>query len=164
MKKDEKQNSIIEGVSLGTTFIIVGIMFFFIPDYFKSETATSVIAYILIFFGLFQVGTELNNLNGNTPRFGLDNFALGIAFVFLWIWLHSSYDNLLVNILSLFILIFGVYGTILGIMQFGSGIFQPDNKEKIPTKIVLTLINVITALAVIYEALQKFGIVESLVK
>lgn len=164
LKKNEKQNSIVEGVSIGITFIIVGVILLFLPDYFRNETVTNALAYVSIFFGMFGLGIELNKLNGDAPKIGLDDFALGIAFIVLWIWLYSSFDYLLVNILILFILLLGIFSTILGTIRFGSGIFQSENKKSVATKIGLTLINVITALAVIYEALQKFGIIDSLAK
>lgn len=164
MKTDENRNSIIEGVSLGVTFIIVGMILLAIPDYFKNETVTSISAYVSILFGMFGVGTELNKLNGDTSKIGLDDFALGIAFILLWMWLYSRFDYLITNILFLGILLLGIYYTILAAIQFGHGIFQSENAKKAITKVALTLINIIAALSLLYEALQKFGIIDLLAK
>lgn len=164
MKKDEFQESIIQGVSVGIALIVVGVVLLFIPNYLGNETVTSVFAYGSILVGLFGVGAEIDKLNGDSPKISLGNFALGIALIFLWIWIYSSFDNLIINIISLIFLVLGVYGATLAIIQFGSGIIQSENKKSIATKVSLTLINVITGLAVLYEALQKFGLIDSLAK
>lgn len=164
LKTEKIHESIIQGVSVGIALIVVGVVLLFIPDYLGNETITSVFAYGSILFGLLGVGMEIDKLNGDSPKITLGNFALGITLIFLWIWIYSSFDNLIINIISLIFLVLGVYGTTLAVIQFVSGIIQSENKKSFATKISLTLINLITGLALLYEALQKFGIIDSLAK
>lgn len=156
----DDQESIIQGVAVGISFIITGIILLFSTGYLGNELVTNIFAYSSIFFGMFGVGTELNKLNGDKSKFGLDDFAIGVAFIFLWIWAHSSLDNLIVNIFMLGILFLGLMFLVTGTIHFFMGIFQSQNKKSVFIKIILTLVNIFTGLAVLYESLQKFGLLD----
>lgn len=160
IKTKDDQDSIIQGVAVGISLIITGIILLFSPGYLGNELVTNIFAYVTIFFGMFGVGTELNKLNGDKSKFGLDDFVIGVAFIALWMWAHSSFDYLIVNLLILSILFFGLMFVITGTIHFFIGIFQSQNKKSIFTKIILTLVNIFTGLAVLYESLQKFGLLD----
>lgn len=159
-KEKSDQDDLISGFSFGLAAMVCGIILLSLPEYFKYEMLTKGIAYVLIFGGMFSVGSDLNKLNGDKTTLGADDFTLGIALIFTSIFVHGYYNNFVVNCIVAFIFFFGVFGGIRGIIHFVSGIFKAQTKNDAWIKALITFLSFVTALITVYEALKKVGILE----
>lgn len=154
------QDDLISGFAFGLAAMICGVLLLSLPEYFKYEMLTKGISYVLIFGGMFSVGSDLNKLNGDKTTLGVDDFTLGIAFISFSIFVHSYFSNFFVNCIVALIFFFGVFGTIKGVIHFVSGIFKAQNKNDAWIKALITFLSFVTALITVYEALKKVGIIE----
>lgn len=161
-EKKSTQEDLVDGFAFSLAAMICGIVLFFLPDYFKYEILTKIIAYILVFAGMFSVGGELNKLNGDKDKttFGVDDFTLGIVFISGSIFIHGYFSNLIINFVVALIFFFGVFGTLKGTIHFVSGIFRTQTKNAAWIKTLITFLSFITAIVTLYEGLKKAGIID----
>lgn len=159
MKKPSIEDSI-DGLALASALLIVGGVILWLPNYLHNEIANSIVAYFVITVGILGLSYELDKLNGDSNKLGFFDIGLGFFFVIFWIVLHYYFDNLIVNILLIVPLFMGVYGIARGIVRTIFEIFNTKGKDNITSKLFFNLINFTVALAGLYEALKKFGIIE----
>lgn len=159
-REKSNQDDLISGFAFSLAAMICGILLLSLPEYFKYEMLTKIIAYALIFGGMFSVGGDLNKLNGDKTTLGIDDFTLGVFLIFSSIFVHSYFNNLFANCIVALIFFLGVFGTIKGIIHFISGIFKTQTKNDAWIKALITLLSFVTALVTLYEALKKVGIIE----
>jgi hypothetical protein len=109
------------GLAFAFMFFAFTTLLLFLPSYFGSWT--NGIAITLFIIGIIGVGSELNNLSSGKATIldgfekgkGIfDNLGFGLACIITWIAIYYFFNNIIVNILISFILLFGVYGMFLG--------------------------------------------------
>lgn len=149
----------INGLSLASAFLIVGALMILLPDYLHNKVSTYSAAYLIITIGLFGLGQELNKLNGDKNNVLSNDFAIGFMSLILWMILYYHFDNPIVNLLILSLLFMGVYGISRGTVRLIFGVLSTENVNDAVSKGIFTLINFTVALAALYEALKKFGII-----
>ena len=149
----------INGLSLASAFLIVGALVLLLPDYLHNKAATYSVAYCIITIGLFGLGHELNKLNGDKNKTLSNDFAIGFMALILWMLMYYHFDNAIANLLILSLLFMGVYGISRGAVRFIFGVLSTKSINDAISKGIFTLINFTVAIAALYEALKKFGII-----
>lgn len=149
----------INGLSLASAFLIVGALMLLLPDYLHSKVSTYSVAYLIITIGLFGLGQVLNKLNGDKNNVLSNDFAIGFMSLILWMIMYYHFDNPIVNLLILSLLFMGIYGISRGAVRLIFGVLSTKSVNDAVSKGIFTLINFTVALAALYEALKKFGII-----
>lgn len=103
------------GQAIGLSFLSIGLILQFLPDYFGNAWVTNAIKIIFIVIGALGMCLELAKKKSEIK--GLDNFLLGILFGGLWWFLYYKFDYWLINIAIFVLLILGAYAFFLGFQQ-----------------------------------------------
>ncbi|MBM3120511.1 MAG: hypothetical protein FJ006_13375 [Chloroflexi bacterium] len=120
----KKPSDVRTGIALAISFFAVSIFLYFQPQYFGA--LTTAIAVVLIVFGFAGLGFELNKITSEEldslinrekgPEI-FNNLGMGIACIIVWAALYHYFPVTWVNTLSSVILLFGVYGITLGLVN-----------------------------------------------
>ena len=130
------------GISLALTAFIVSIVLYFQPGYFGF--LTNAVAIFLIALGFAGLGIDLERLvkEGDTPSSDgpstsgiFNNIGIGVALIIIWAAVFRYFPFVWLNIFTVFFLLFGVYGTTLGLVNllFGFLAESRSNPEHRPT-------------------------------
>ena len=103
------------GQAIGLSFLTIGLILQFLPDYFGNAWVTNTIKIVFIIIGALGMCVELGKKKSEIK--GLDNFLLGILFGGLWWFLYYKFDFLVLNIVIFVLLIIGAYAFFLGLQQ-----------------------------------------------
>lgn len=172
-KNEEKKytfNKIVDDaintLSISLTFIIIGILLYFGILKFGNKIISNIIQWCFIIFGTLMIFTGLGKTaDDNTYKIkGFDSLGIGIIFVIIWYFLKNLTFFLFI-ILSIIVLIIGVYGSIRGVIEIIYSLklnFTELKKKSISkflsemiiflTKIsalTLTILNILKALSII---------------
>ncbi|KZD40802.1 hypothetical protein B4083_1868 [Bacillus cereus] len=153
--EQENTKKILEGIALAFAFLVVGLVLYFIPDYLGNKIITLVVSIIFLVIAIIGFSVEISKtLNGGSSDFTM-NVVLGGLFVTGAYALYYYFPVWWVNVIGLVILLFGAYALVLGMMQLVTYV-SSGNRSNISTKIFLIvsqILTVLSALAVIFEAL-----------
>lgn len=160
MKKNEKKtkekktmfseeiDSTINGLSLGISFVIIGLILTFKSDYFGNNIANSIVQWCFIIIGALGLAVEVPKFLKRNGIQGTDDLLLGAFFFGVWLILYLLVSKTWVNILSFFLLLIGLYALIKGAVEIfyslscASKNGQKTNKisiKKLFTNIILLL-------------------------
>lgn len=154
-----EHDKFIEGISLGLVFIITGII---LPLFFFSK-GLLVVCSILISLGIAALGIELEKVERGH---GFSDFLLGIGFLLSGISIVLLFPNFVIKIISLILIVIGLYGSILGILKLINQIKNDTNylpeinssssKIKIIYSAILSLTgfiaNIVTVISFLFQA------------
>lgn len=128
-KKTKAYSASSSGIAMALTAFIVSIFLYFQPNYYGP--VTNGVAIALIVLGIMGLGFELekissgqwDNLTGQPQGSGIfDNLGIGLGFLVVWATVYYYFPMIWVNVLTSVVLLFGVYGTILGVLNWFFGI------------------------------------------
>lgn len=110
----EEIDSIINGLSLGVTFVIIALLVWF-GNLFHNKIAEMIFAMIMLFIGIAGTFLEVEKANKELKGFG--DFGMGTVFSGLAIFLIFKFNIIFLNILCVIILIFGIYCLVSGLLK-----------------------------------------------
>lgn len=110
----EEIDSIINGLSVGVTFVIIAMLVWY-GNLFHNKTAEMVFAIIMLFVGIAGTFLEVEKANKEIKGFG--DIGLGSVISALGIFLIYKFDNVFINVISVLILLLGIYSFINGILK-----------------------------------------------
>jgi hypothetical protein len=180
------------GMAVALTFFAISIFLYFQPKYFDVATVGVSLASIII--GFAGLGSELNKISSGEGNFAddfkrgagiFDNTGYGIALLILWGALYYYFPIIWVNVIISPILLFAIYGIILGLVN---GFFdftlskkdldeqkiaieaKPENKEAllqyntskyylIVKSVVVVIVGTVGFVAALLQALQILKII-----
>lgn len=166
----EEIDSLINGLALGLTFVIIGLILTFKSDYFGNNVANTIVQWCFIIIGTLGLATEIPKLLKNNGIQGTDDFLLGGFFFGIWLILYLTISKTWVNTLSFFLLLFGLYALIKGICEIFYSLISSskntskDNKisiKKLFTNIILLLTQMagfVLVIVQIIKALQDLNL------
>ncbi|MCI5795873.1 MAG: hypothetical protein MR019_03255 [Ruminococcus sp.] len=148
----EEIDGLINGLALGLAFVIIGLILTFKSDYFGNNVANTIVQWCFIIIGSLGLATEIPKLLKKNGIQGTDDLLLGSIFFGAWLILYLSFSKTWVNILSFFLLLFGLYALIKGIAEVFYSLISSSKKgsktNKISIKKLLTnMILLLTQLA-----------------
>ena len=120
----KKRADVRSGIALAVAAFAISIFFYFQPQYFGALTTAAAIALIVL--GFAGLGIELNKITSEEldslidrekgPEI-FDKLGIGIALLIVWAALYHYFPMTLVNVLTFPVLLFGAYGTTLGLVN-----------------------------------------------
>ena len=148
---NKKIDDAINGYSVGITFVLISVFIFYKSDYFVIPQISYIVGSVFGMLGILMCGSELSK--SIKPK-GIDNLAYGIVFLLIWrIVYHFFSDVVWSNVLILFFLVFGCYGTIRGCIEFVYSIFSSILEKSIENSKTTTFKNLFLILT------QVFGLI-----
>ena len=110
-------DSQINGLALGFSFISVGLVLLFVPDYFGIKLVGQIIRWLFIIVGGLGLIIEFGKLKPLSDIKGFDDLWLGVLFLAGWTALFFLTHSWVWNILGFLLLVMGLYGTFLGVFR-----------------------------------------------
>jgi hypothetical protein len=174
----KKQSDVRTGIALAVAAFTISIFLYFQSQYFGALTTPVAIALIVL--GFAGLGIELNKITSeeldsliNTKKGPgiFDNLGIGIAFLVVWGALYHYFPIVWVNVLTSPILLFGTYGTVLGLVNVlfhvsakSSAKTTPVQREShksglLAIKIISAISGVLGFFASLIQILQFFRVI-----
>jgi len=142
------------GLALAFTFLIIALILFFIPDYFKYILASRIIMYGFTFIGIIGLSIEIDR----DKKSGTSDLGLGVSFALIWAIFYYYFPIWWVNIITFFILFFSIFGISRGLIR----IFITVRKNKISIrnnlgiKLIGQIFGIVLVIFQILEILNVF--------
>lgn len=160
---NKKIDDAINGYSVGLTFALVSVLIFYKADYFVIPQISYIVGSLFGILGVLICGNELSK--SIKPK-GIDNLIYGVIFLLIWGVIYYFFNNIVwLNVLILFFLVFGCYGTIRGCIEFIFSIFSSiseksaeNGKTTIFKNIFLFLTQVFGLVLTVLNILKMLGI------
>jgi len=166
------------GIALAMAAFAISIFLYFRSQYFGALTTGAAIALIVL--GFAGLGIELNKMTsegldlltnrGKGPGV-FDNLGIGIALLVVWGALYRYFPIMWVNVLTSPVLLFGTYGTILGLVnalflvliksdsKTVSSQSESDKPGVLASKIAVAISGVVGFIASLIQILQFFKVI-----
>lgn len=161
----EKIDDNINGYSVGLTFIAVALFLLWRNDYLRNDIVTQIVGTVVAILGILMCATQLSK---TTQIKGLDSFAIGAVFFFIWLIVYLKINWVIFNLFGLALLAGGFYGMIRGMMEICYSVWtriiiSPESKPKSVKlkEIFLLITQMFGFLLTILNILKIFGLVGS---
>jgi hypothetical protein len=154
--KERSNKSIIEGISLSAAFLLIGIFVYCTPNYLGGDTATSVVSGICFFIAFMGFTSEISKSVENANNL-FSGILAGVFLISIWAVLYHYFPIWWVNLITLFILLIGVYGMIISIIEICSYI-KMGNRGNVFVRVVIVGSEIIAFVASIITILQSAGV------
>lgn len=173
----KKQSDVKAGIALAVGAFIISIFLYFQSQYFGILTTP--VAVFLIVLGFAGLGIELNKITSETLDSLIDrekgpgvfdNLGLGISLLVVWGALYHYFPAVWVNVLTFPVLLFGTYGTSLGLVNLlflvlaksspktTSNQSESDKPGLLAIKVVSAVSGILGFIASLIQILQFFGV------
>ena len=128
----EKVDDAITGYSLGLSFILISLFFFWQDTYLLYREFTQVVGTLVGVLGLSAVAIQLNK---SASIKGFDSLGIGLAITLIWLICYLKLNWFWLNLLLILPLALGVYGTIRGVLEIAYSfitrtVVNKDDKPK----------------------------------
>lgn len=173
----KKQSDVRTGIAFALCAFTISIFLYFQPQYFGALTTPTAIALIVL--GFAGLGIELNKVTSEEldslidrekgPGI-FDNLGIGIALLVVWGALYHYFPAVWVNVLTSPVLLFGTYGTVLGLVNIlflvlatssaktTSNQSESDKPGLLAIKVVSAISGVLGFIASLIQILQFFEV------
>ena len=157
-KSTEKQ---IDSIALALTFVALGLVLTFIPQFFGDEFATNILRWIFVFLGLVGFASSFNNKDSQIS--GMTDIALGVLFLIIGIAAYSFIPAPYGGIISIVVLLFGIFGTLRGVLILlyttkRTLKQRQDHEQSGNAAAILELLTKLAALAMMIIQIVQLGI------
>lgn len=154
--KKKKKRDFFSGISLAFTFLLIALILFLLPNFFKYIIVTRIFMLIFTVVGIVGLGTELNKLFPKKKKSGFQDLTIGLGFGIIWIVIYYYFPIWWVNIITFPILFFAVYGLLLGFINISKVIIFSDIslKKKILVRILGQLLGIALVVLQILKILK----------
>ena len=155
MSKSEKHDSIRQEAAVGVTFLLIATFLYLNPLYLGHEVASLILSVLSFVLGVSLLGVSLNKISDTKSKLGFDDLGIGLGLGMIWAVLYYYFPVFWVNILTMFFLVFGVYGIVSGIMGIMYNlIFQTSDKKKLFVKIPIVIVQFTAFIAAVFTILN----------
>lgn len=155
----EEVDSRIDGLTLGLSFIAVGLLLLFVPDYFGSKLAGQIVRWIFIVIGALGLLIEFAKFKPISTIKGFDDLWVGVLFLAGWVALYYLTHNWLWSIGGFFLLIIGAYGAFRGLLRIIYSLwlnqkFKTQTKGTIISDIIIFCTKVVSLTLVVVQLIN----------
>ena len=153
----EEIDGSISGFSVGASLVIVALFIWF-GELLHNRIAETIVTILLMLIGILGTFLEIEKVNHNEIQ-GIGDFGMGIVFGSLSIFLIFKYDILVLNVVSLFVLLFGTFAAFSGMLKMGYSIKiqkrKAENKKVEVFKIITGVTEVIAFVVVVLQLISE---------
>ena len=155
MNKSEKHDSIRQESAVGVTFLLIATFLYLNPEYLGSEIFSLIVIVLSFVIGVSTLGIALNKISDTKNKLGFDDLGIGLGLGIIWAVIYYYFPIFWVNILTLVILFFGIYGVASGILGIIYNLlFQTSNKKKLFVKIPIVIVQFTAFIAAVFTILN----------
>ena len=165
----EKIDSSINGFAIVVAFIGIGLFLAYHNDYFGNTIVSKIVQWIFIIIGGLGLCVEISNLRKNNPKKnieGISDFVMGITFLVIWWIIYNNLNIWYINIINLFFLMFGLYGSWRGILEIGYSFFKTNKQDKKSSilsfikELILIISEILAIVVAIINILQATNLIQ----
>ncbi|KQU57716.1 hypothetical protein RKD55_000783 [Rossellomorea marisflavi] len=155
----EKYESPLNGIALAMSFLLTSMVLYLAPEFIGTQLITRSLGVILGFIGFLGFIVELSktSLNNEKVKDGIWDIVSGIFLGSLIFLLLLYFSNWIVNLIVLFLMLFGIYGTLRGIFKLIA--LLDFTKSNIFRKLPLLILNLAIFTLTILQLLQIFKVI-----
>lgn len=155
----ERIDSLINGLTLGISFILVGLFLLFAPDYFGNKVVGEVIRWVFIVFGSLGLIVEFKKIKPVSKIEGLGELWAGVFLLSIWAALFFLVNHIAGNIGGFFCLVFGAYGFILGLFRVGYSFYinaksKNESKRNVTYDAIILLTKIASLVLVVIQIVK----------
>lgn len=155
----ERIDSIINGLTLGISFVLIGLFLLFVPNYFGNQTVGEIIRWIFIAVGILGLIVEFNKLKSVSKIEGLRELWTGIFLLSSWAALFFLVKNIIGNIGGFFCLVFGAYGFMLGLFRVVYSFYinaksKTESKGNVTSDAIILLTKIASLVLVVIQIVK----------
>lgn len=148
----EEVDNLINSLAIGLSFVTIGLIWTFRADYFGNSIANTIVQWCFIVLGVLGLATDIPKILKKNGIQGTDDLLYGGLFFGIWLILFLFVSKTRVNILSFFLLLFGLYSLLKGIGEVFYSLISISKKDsktnRVPFKKLLTnIVLLLTQLA-----------------
>lgn len=153
---------ITKGVAVALAFLSAAVVLVLEDNYFENPTATRLAAIVVAIIGVGGLGIELNKLAGSPKKWSLDSLGIGLSLVAVWAVIYSFWGGWwFLNLITLPVLFFGMYGIWEGILTTSVAVFMEDQTTRqIAAKAAVALPALIGTVFVTLQILVLLGFID----
>lgn len=112
---------------------------------------------LFLLIGIVGLGFELNKLGDQTVKLGFDDFGVGFALVSIWAIIYYFFPIWWINLITIILLFFGVYGTTVGAIKILRILFL--SKKNFLVKLPIVIVQFTAFVAAIVTILNILKII-----
>ncbi|KYG92157.1 hypothetical protein [Metasolibacillus sp. FSL K6-0083] len=154
---ESKVKDIQQGIALSITFFIIGGLLYFNPYYTGSIVFSYLLTILSLLIGIIGLGIELNKLGDQTVKLGFDDLGIGLGLVIAWATIYYFFPIWWVNLITLILLFFGIYGTTIGAIKVLRNLFL--SKKSFLLKLPIVIVQFTAFIAAIFTILNILKII-----
>ncbi len=115
-----------------------------------------ILSYLLtivsLFIGIIGLGIELNKLGDQTVKLGFEELGIGLGLLIVWATIYYFFPIWWVNLITIFLLFFGTYGTTVGAVKILRNLFS--SKKSFLFKLPIVIVQFTAFVAAIFTILN----------
>lgn len=155
----ERIDSIINGLTLGISFILIGLFLLFAPDYFGNKAAGVAVRWVFIIFGSLGLIVEFKKIKPASNIEGLSDLWAGIFLLSVWAVLFFLVNHIIGNIAGFFCLVVGAYGFILGLFRVVYSLYiitknKKESKGNVTSDVIILLTKIFSLVLVVIQIVK----------
>lgn len=112
---------------------------------------------LFLLIGIIGLGIELNKLGDQTVKLGFDDLGIGSALLIVWATIYYFFPIWWVNLITIILLFFGVYGTTVGAIKIMRNLFL--SKKGFLVKLPIVIVQFAAFIAAIFTILSILNII-----
>lgn len=153
----EEVDSSINGFALGTSFVLVALLVMYF-EVFNNLIIERVVAIVLLLVGIAGTMSEIEKIKKNDIK-GFGDLVLGLLFAIPSFVVIIKFKISLLNILMVFLFLFGVYGSMRGIFAIIYSLRikkrESNNKKVEIMQIIVALTEIIALIVAVLQLISE---------
>jgi hypothetical protein len=157
-EEHESKKKILEGIAVAFGLLTGGLLLYFIPNFLGNKTITLIVSICLLILAIVGFSNEISKTIDKSYDFTANVVMGGIVIIGAFS-LHYYFSTWWVNLISLILFMIGIYGLVLGIMQFLAYLFNKNRTSQGLTKVLFLVISqILTLSSALVAIIQALGI------
>jgi len=156
--EEHESKKILEGIAVAFGLLTGGLLLYFIPNFLGNKTITLIVSICLLILAIVGFSNEISKTIDKSYDFTANVVMGGIVIIGAFS-LHYYFSTWWVNLISLILFMRGIYGLVLGIMQFLAYLFNKNRTSQGLTKVLFLVISqILTLSSALVAIIQALGI------
>lgn len=153
MSNESGQQSILNGLALGVTFVIVSSFLYFNPGYLYYDIVSYIVGAIFGLLGFIGLILEVSKIDEQYKK-SIDYIGVSILIGMILYSIGYFISNFIMNLILILFWILPIFGLLLGIFQIIKLIVNEKTIKKALTKLSVFTLNIVIFILTVLQILQ----------